>query len=57
MTSRWDPEKIELMELANTRKRRAEIAEAKVENLLQRQDEMATQIEELRDKLVIDDGD
>lgn len=45
---RWDSEKIELMELANAWKRRAEIAEAKVEDLLQRQDEMAAQIEGLR---------
>lgn len=45
---RWDAEKIELMELANTWKRRAEEAEAKVHDLLHRQDEMAAQIEEMR---------
>jgi hypothetical protein len=42
--ARWDAEKIELMELANEWKRRAEEAEAKV----RRQDEMAAQIEKMR---------
>lgn len=51
MTNRWDPEKIELMQEAHTWKRRAQEAEAKIHGLLQRQDEMAAQIEELLKKL------
>jgi len=46
-----DPEKIELMELASTWKRRAEEAESKLHGLLQRQDQMAAQIEALLKKL------
>lgn len=48
MSERWSLEMIELMEVANGWKTRAEAAEAKVELLLQRQDEMAAQIETLR---------
>ena len=54
---RWDPEKIELMELASTWKRRAEEAEAKIENYVRRQDEMAAHIEELRVRLAQNNGD
>lgn len=47
--SRWDAEKIELMEAAHTWKRRAEEAEAKMHDLLRRQDEMAAQVEQMRE--------
>lgn len=48
MSERWSLEMIELMEAASGWKKRALAAEAKVEQLLQRQDEMAAQIESLR---------
>lgn len=47
-TSRWDAEKIELMQEVHRWKERAITAETKLEALLQRQDEMAAQVEELR---------
>ena len=49
---RFDADTIQLMEWVSAWKKRAEIAEAKVEDLLTRQDQMATQIESLQSDLL-----